>query len=209
MKKFLQKTFSFLPYLFLLISFILIIQVATSINNGKTPTLFGRAIFFVVSPSMEDTIMVGDMIFVDTVEDHFVVGDIITFRQPDTFAIITHRIIEIEEIDGELYFTTQGDNNYTSLDWEIGFSQDQIIGKYVGKSGFLGSVYNKLFSNGINLIFIAVIFVFLVIGGMELFSIINTLKQVKEKQMLEEKEKLIQEELERLKEEKQKLEEGK
>lgn len=209
MKKTLNKIFNLLPYLFLLISFILIIQVATSINNGKTPTLFGRAIFFVVSPSMEDTIMVGDMIFVDTKEDHFVVGDIITFRQPDSNAIITHRIIEIEEIDGELYFTTQGDNNYTSLDWEIGFGSEQIIGKYVGKSGFIGSVYNTLFSNGVNIIFIAVILVFLVIGGMELFNIINTLKQVKEKKLLEEKEKMIQEELERLKAEKKKLEEGK
>lgn len=210
MKKLLRKFVDFLPYLILLISFILIIQVATSIKSGKVPTLFGRAIFFVVSPSMEDTIMSGDMIFVNTSEDEFAVGDIITFRQPgDESIIITHRIIQVDEIDGVLFFTTQGDNNSFSLDWEKEFTQDKIIGKYVGKSGFLGGIYQMVFSNGVNLIFLVIILVFVVIGGMEMFNIINTLKQEKERKLLEEKERMIQEEMERIREAKKKLEEGK
>ena len=212
MKKCIKKILGMIPYLMLLISFILIIQVAISVNNGRNPSLFGRAIFFVVSPSMEDTIMTGDMIFVNMNEDHFVVGDIITFRQPtEESVIITHRIIEINEIDGVKYYTTQGDNNFMSFVLEEDFTDDYIIGKYVGKSSFLGSVYQGIFSRGINLVFFFIILAFIVIGGMELFSIITTLKQVKEKQLLEEKERLIKEEFERLKKErvKEKLEEGK
>ncbi|MCK4551495.1 MAG: signal peptidase I [Tenericutes bacterium] len=204
MKKTLKKVLSIIPYLLLLISFILIIQVATSMRKGETPTLFGKAIFFVVSPSMEDTIIAGDIIFVNTNVDKYNVGDIITFRQPtDTNIIITHRIIEIDIIYGVSYYTTLGDNNYESLDWEIDFTEDYIIGKYSSKSGFIGSIYQSVFSNGLNVIFIGIVLVFIVIGGMEVFNIINTLKQAKEKIVLEEKEKLIQEELEKLRKQKE------
>lgn len=203
MKKTLKKVASIIPYLLLLVSFILIIQVALSIKNGDSPTLFGRAVFVVVSPSMEDTIMVGDMIFVDTTPDHLTVGDIISFRQPgQENIIITHRIIDVKEIGGVNYYSTLGDNNFESFDWEIDFPETNVVGKYVSKSEFLGSIYVYLFSNGLNVLFIAIILVFVTIGGMELFSIIKTINMSKNKELLEEKEKLIQEELARLKQQK-------
>ena len=65
------------------------------------------------------------------------------------------------------------------------------------------SYYQSVFSNGLNVIFIGIVLVFIVIGGMEVFNIINTLKQAKEKIVLEEKEKLIQEELEKLRKQKE------
>ena len=81
--------------------------------------------------------------------------------------------------------------------------QINIVGKYVSKSAFLGGIYVYLFSNGLNVLFIAIILVFVTIGGMELYTIIKTINMSKNKDMLEEKEKLIQEELERLRQQKQ------
>ncbi len=204
MKKILKKLAGAIPYIMLLVSFILILRVGISIKNGETPTIFGKAVFFVPTQSMEDTIMAHDMIFVDTTEDHYTVGDIITFRKPDQEGItITHRIVEINIIGDEKYYTTLGDNNPYSYDWETNFSEANIIGKYLSKSTFLGGIYFYVFENGINVIFIAIILVFITIGGMELFSIIKTINEAKSKDMLEEKEKLIEEELQRLRQEKQ------
>ncbi len=199
MKKTLKKIANIIPYLFLLIAFILIMSMAISIRKGETPTIFGKAIFLVVSPSMEDTIMVGNIIFVDTEPNKLMVGDIITFRQPtNEDLIITHRIMSIDEIDGIKYFTTMGDNNYESLAWEIGFVDDFIVGKYVSKSVALGNVYQFVFANGFNMIFIVIILIFITIGGMEVFNIIKQIQLAKEKELLEEKEKMIEEEMNKL-----------
>jgi len=209
MKSTLKKIANVIPYLILLIAFILIISVVTSIKKGETPTIFGKAIFLVVSPSMEDTIMVGDIIFVDTKTENYNVGDIISFNKPDEDnLVITHRIIEIEDIDGIKYYTTQGDNNFETLDWEIDFTEDQIIGKYASKSGFIGKIYSAIYSGGISLVFIVIIIVFVAIGVMEVISIVKVLSEAKEKKALEdEKERLVQIEVKRLRKEQKEKEE--
>lgn len=209
MKKTLKKIANTIPYLILLIAFILIISVTSSIKKGETPTVFGKAVFLVVSPSMEDAILVGDIIFVDTNPESYHVGDIITFNKPgEENIVITHRIIGIEEINGTKYYTTQGDNNFESLDWEIGFGENQIIGKYSSKSGFIGKIYSAIYSGGMSLVFIIIIIVFVSIGVMEVISIIKTLSQAKqEKSLEEEKNKLVQIELERLRKEQKEKEE--
>jgi len=209
MKNTVKKIANVIPYLIFLIAFILIISVVSSIKKGETPSILGKAIFLVVSPSMEDTIMVGDIIFVDIEPENYHVGDIISFYKPDEDNIvITHRIIEIEDIDGIKYYTTQGDSNYETLDWEIDFTEDQIIGTYTSKSGFIGKIYSAIYSGGISLVFIAIIFVFVAIGVMEIISIIKVLSEAKGKQALEdEKEKLVQIEVERLRKEQKEKEE--
>lgn len=212
MKKALNKIANIIPYLILLVAFILIISVASSIRKGETPTIFGRAMFLVVTPSMEDTIMVGDIIIVNTNETEYHVGDIITFyadiNNDGTDEAITHRIISINTDTDTTLYTTMGDNNTLSNDWEIDFTDDIIIGKYVTKSGFLGSVYATLFGGGVNLIFLVIILVFITIGVMEVISIVKTVSMAKEKEAVkEEKERLIQIELEKLRNEQKKKEE--
>lgn len=210
MKKILRKIADIIPYILLLISFILIIQVATALKKGETPTLFGRAIFLVVTPSMEDTINVGDMIFVNTNETEFHVGDIITFYADidnnGKDEVVTHRIISVDTSTGVDLYTTRGDNNTLSNNWETDFTDDIIIGKYVGKSGFIGNIYEYLFANGINLIFIVIILVFIIIGAMEVFNIANTIAKAREQKAIEERDKLVEEELERLRKEQEEKE---
>jgi len=216
MKTTLKKMLGMLPYIMLLVAFILIISLTVSLKKGQTPTILGRAFFLVVSPSMEDTINVGDVIFVKTNVEDYSIGDIITFKatfdsnfdgQPEENDV-THRIIDITIINGVKYYTTKGDNNSITEPWETNISSDQIIGKYIGKSGLIGTVYQFIFAKGLNLVFILVILVFLTIGGMEMFNIIKQVSMQKEKALLEEKERLIQIELEKLRQQQKEKDES-
>ncbi|MBU1145052.1 MAG: signal peptidase I [Firmicutes bacterium] len=192
-----------LPYLFFAMAIALILQIVVSIKNERTPTVFGYGMFLVVSPSMEDTIMTGDLIFVDTNETEYFKDDIITFHQPgDESVYITHRIKSITVIDGVTYITTKGDNNQESLDWEINFDSSLVIGKYLSKSTFLGDIYYFVFSGGMNFLYAIAVLIFLMIAFTESLNIIKTLSQQKKQIFLEEKEKMIQDALEKLKSEK-------
>jgi signal peptidase I len=176
---------------------LLIVSLGISLKNNEVPNIFNRAMLFVVTPSMEDTIMVGDLIFIDTNFDELAEGDIISFRRSDQQEmIITHRIVSI---NGDL-ITTKGDNNFISDEWETNFSKDLVVGKYLTKSGILGSVYEVLFVNSINFLFVLIIAIFLLIGIIEMKNIIKLMSQKKAEELEQEKQKLIEEELKRLKE---------
>lgn len=199
MKRIGLKILNFLPFLFLFLAIALIVQIVISLKNEKTPTIFGYGMFLVVSPSMEDVIMTGDLIFVNTATKDFNEEDIITFRQPgEEQNIITHQIIDIVETPTGRLYTTKGVNNFESLDWEIGFSEDHIIGKYVGKSTFLGKVYQIVFSGSVNFIYAIVILVFLMIAIVEVTNIVKEVALHKNRIIQESKEKMVQVELERL-----------
>ena len=65
----------------------------------------------VISGSMRPTLDVGDVVIVgkvpvDTIEP----GDIIQFREAEGIATV-HRVVEIQEIEGNMVFITQGDDN--------------------------------------------------------------------------------------------------
>ncbi|MBN2540285.1 MAG: signal peptidase I [Bacilli bacterium] len=214
MKKTLKKVAGATPYLILLLAFILILSLTSALRKGDTPTIFGTAIFVITTPSMEDTLMVGDVIFVNTKDETYHTHDIITYHasfdangdgEPEN-NVVTHRIVDIETINGVTYITTRGDNNDYSYDWETGFTTDQIIGKVTTRSEIITLIYGFLFSGGYNIIFLVIILVFITLGAMEASNIIKQLRMMKEKELEEEKEKLIQEELKRLRNEQEKKE---
>ena len=209
MSKILKNLFKFIPYIFLLVSFILIISLTYSIKNNQVPTIFGRAILRVTTGSMEPTLMVGDIIFVDTTVDpeELVEGQIIVFHvdfnNDGLDEVVVHYLDSTPEQNGTIYYRTHGENSPTDP-WEL--ENSDIIGLYMAKSPLIGQVYTLLFGNGLTTIFIIIISVFLVIGGMELFNIIKQYSLEKEKLLLEEKEKMIQEELEKLRNQEEKEE---
>ena len=195
-----KKIIYYLPFVFVALSMIMMVRLGISLKNKEIPSVFNWAILYVVTPSMEDEIMEGDLIFIDISETDFFEGDIISFRRPDNQTlIITHRIESINQETGLI--TTKGDNNFSSEEWEIDFSPDLIVGKYVGKSGLLGSVYEVLFVNSINLLFALITIVFLLIGIFEAKNIIKLLSKKKEEEFENEKLQLIEEFKEKLKEE--------
>ncbi|MFA5467032.1 MAG: signal peptidase I [Candidatus Izemoplasmatales bacterium] len=200
MKKFGLKLLNFLPFLFLFLAIALIVQIVVSLKNERTPTIFGYGMFLVVSPSMEDEIMTGDLIFVNTKATEFNEQDIITFHQPgEESIIITHKIVnKVSTPTGYLY-TTKGVNNPESLEWEKDFTDDYIIGKYVGKSTFLGNVYRFVFTGRVNFIYAISILVFLMIAILEVTNIVKEVTLHKHKLAQDDKERMVQEELEKLK----------
>ena len=72
--------------------------------------LFGVDVYTVLSGSMEPTYKTGSVIWVKTCEPEDVqVGDPITFVLDEDLTVATHRVVAIDEVEGE--FTTKGDAN--------------------------------------------------------------------------------------------------
>lgn len=101
------------------------------------------SIYTIVSPSMTPLIKVYDVIInvkIDQPSDIHV-GDIITFKSSSSMTYgmtITHRIKDIQIVNGEYQYTTQGDNNL-SPDTAPALYRN-IIGKTVLKLPQLGRI---------------------------------------------------------------------
>ncbi len=100
---------------------ITIMTLASQGNKHGVPSLFGYGIVSIETPSMEPTYNVGDLVFVEMVDDETLKnvkkGDIITFRVPVNIDevvkkgdLLTHRVISNE--NGVI--KTQGDNKETN-----------------------------------------------------------------------------------------------
>ncbi|MBU0997043.1 MAG: signal peptidase I [Firmicutes bacterium] len=201
-KKILKIVLQVLPFIFFAFALFLILQVVLALKNDRTPSVFGYSIFLILTPSMEDTIMTGDLIFVDINTTEYEEGDIITFYNPENPNMtITHRIITITDDNGTLLYTTKGDNNNSSGSFETEFTDEYIIGKYVSKSSFFGKIYQFIFTGGINLIYGTVVLVFVLIGVTEVSHLIKTVGQHRKELLEKEKEKMIEEEKARLRKE--------
>ena len=99
---------------------ILIINVTliakSFINKEEVPSVGGMFPLIVLTDSMYPEIESGDLIICHTVEAEDVqVKDVISFFDPagNGTSIVTHRVIEIVEENGETLFRTRGDNNNT------------------------------------------------------------------------------------------------
>lgn len=146
-------------------------------NPRETPDFLGFKTYEIVSRSMEDTINKNDIIVVKKVDKNEInENDIISFDNGNE--IITHRIVDIENINGQTLYTTKGDNNRFEDDEKISF--EQIEGKYVFKLSKLGYLMNFL-KNRYFLIILFIILIFCFI------HIINVKKRIKNR---EEKRKM-------------------
>jgi signal peptidase len=98
-------------------------------------------LFAVQTGSMEPAIKTGSLIVVRPA-DKYQIGDIITFKaSPEANiknpkALVTHRIIEEREINGEAFYVTKGDAN-ESVDME-NWPQTSVLGKVIYTIPYLG-----------------------------------------------------------------------
>lgn len=201
MKKIIKKIVSFLPFVFMGLAILLIFQFGYAISQGEVPSIFNRAVAYVPTASMEDEILVDDLIILHTKYDEIKEDDIISFMANvnGQRVSVTHKVINVENGLISTWGINNKDNagNPIVYDWETDINPDQVIGVYKGqRSQFLGSIYASLFSNSFNILFLIIILVFLVIIILE---VMNILKAIQEKKLNEEKEKLIQEAKEELK----------
>jgi signal peptidase len=114
-------------------------MIYSKTNPDKVPSIFGYKALIVMSGSMENNISKGDLIVVkETDASTLKVKDIITFRDSNNI-IVTHRIVETIEENGDNCFRTKGDSNNTADD-EIVCSK-KIEGKLVQNFKGLGNTY--------------------------------------------------------------------
>lgn len=99
--------------------------------------LVGLQVFHVISPSMEPTYSVGDLVYVKTVDpDSVKVGDPITFVLNEDLVVATHRVVAIDSENRQ--FTTKGDANKTEDAAPVHFNN--LIGVPVFAIPLLGYV---------------------------------------------------------------------
>lgn len=113
------------------------IIVKSYITPDKVPDFFGIKPFIVVTGSMEGTVDGGDFIITKTVDPSTLeVDDIISYSIGES--VITHRIIEKTEVDGEPAFITKGDANNTEDEDPVTF--DQVESIYLFRIANLGNL---------------------------------------------------------------------
>lgn len=132
MKKIANVLVDVLIVLMLVVSVLVIIMSVSSRKDG-VPNLFGYAFLSVASDSMEPEFMAGDLIVSDVNgKESYEAGDIVTFMMTveNTQIMNTHRIVDVQEIDGIRYYHTRGDN--AEGEDRVVLSASDIIGIYTG-----------------------------------------------------------------------------
>lgn len=139
------KIFLYVLFLLLVIFFLLFIfyfvDLLYNIKSGEDkPPLFDA--YIIVSPSMVPNINVQDAIIIGRTDPNDLKqGDIISYLATDSYysgKVITHRIIGIEDVNGELLFRTKGDNNNVADGVLV--NEDNVYGKVLFRIPFLGYV---------------------------------------------------------------------
>lgn len=107
-------------------------------------SVLGYRMFNVASESMVPVYKVNDVIAVKDCDPNTLrIGDDIAYIGKDTGLsgkIITHRIINIEDVDGNREITTKGINNDLT---DPSISTNQVVGKVIGVVPFISAI-NKI-----------------------------------------------------------------
>jgi signal peptidase len=106
--------------------------IKSFINKDEVPNIGGVLPLIVLTDSMAPEIMSGDIIICQQTDpESIVVGDDISFFDPagNGTSIVTHRVIEIVEEDGQKFFRTKGINNNTED--RVLVPMDKLVGKYI------------------------------------------------------------------------------
>ena len=173
--------------------------VKSYINTEEVPSLGGVFPMIVLTDSMYPEIAAGDLIICNTADPEEIrVDDVISFFDPmgSGTAVVTHRVMEIVEKDGEISFRTKGDNN--NAEDQVLVPADSLIGTYKSRIPGLGHVAMFMQTTP-GLIVCVVCPVLLMVG----FDMLRRKKYEKAKEQDTEALLAELEELRRLKEEKE------
>lgn len=109
--------------------------IQTKVNPNKIPSIFGYKPFVVLSGSMEAEIFRGDLAVTREVDAKSLQkNDIVAFRDAENH-VVTHRVVDIVDVNGEKRLVTKGDNNNNNDSDTVGMKD--VEGKYLFKlSGF-------------------------------------------------------------------------
>jgi len=178
-----------------------VILINSFTHPDEIPSFFGWKPFIVLSGSMETEIYAGDLAVVkETDVKELKEEDIIAFRSNENGQdiVITHRIVDIVEEEGETRYITKGDNNNTE---DRGYVlADQVEGVYQFKVSRLGNLAMFIQTPMGMISCLSIPLVILI-----LLQVIDARKDRKYMERRGNKEKNMQEEIERLRKQNEEL----
>ena len=149
-------------------------------GNG-VPSIFGLRLMSIQTPSMKPTINDGDLIIATKVDpEDLRPGDIITYWTVinGERVLNTHRIENIYDGDGFLFFETRGDANTTADPLTV--HQKELVGKYQFRLPGIGKVFDYLKTGtGFFLIVVIPVFVFFIFHLVQFFRAVFEYQNVK------------------------------
>ena len=169
------------------------------IHADEVPSVGGKFPMIVLTDSMYPEISAGDLIICDTIAAEDVqVEDVISFYDPmgNGTTVVTHRVLEIVEEDGDLSFRTKGDNN--NAEDQVLVPAKSVIGIY--RSRIPGAGHIAMFMQTTPGLILCVVCPVLLIVG---FDMLRRRKHDKEKKQDTDQLLAELEELRRLKAEKE------
>lgn len=146
-KKAASIVISVVMWIIILIAALFAFTTLATKEDGSVSNLAGFTPLTVQSDSMAPTFDENDLIFIQQCDPSSLqVGDIVTFHAiiDNQYALNTHRIVAINEVNGLNSYTTKGDNNELADQHVI--ADGDIVGKYVFKIPYLGKVIDFLSS---------------------------------------------------------------
>lgn len=115
--------------------------VKSYVNKEEVPSIGGYLPMIVLTDSMYPEIKSGDLIICKTADaDTVKENDVIAFFDPagNGTSVVTHRVIEIVDENGEFFFRTKGDNNNTE-DKEL-VPAENLVGMYQTRIAGAGNI---------------------------------------------------------------------
>jgi len=179
-KKILRIMSSFIRSVFLIgICFLAIVVLSSRVSGGE-PTILGYQVKTVLSGSMEPTIQTGSIISIKLGNSSsYKKGDIITFRIDEK--LITHRISDVKQANGQVSYTTKGDNNDGPDLWTV--SSQDVVGKYTNYTiPYVGYAMNYANSKAGSALLLIVPGILLIVSALR--SIIGAVKELEVKKAL-------------------------
>ena len=177
--------------------------IIKSFTSEEVPSVAGKLPLIVLTDSMYPVIQSGDLIICSTAQpEEIETGDVIAFFDPagNGTTIVTHRVLEVTERDGQTAWRTKGDNNNTED--RLLVTGDKLVAVYEGTrlAGF-GNV--ALFMQTTPGLIVCVVCPILLLVGYDMIR-----RRMYEKANKQDTDQLLAEleELRRLKAEKEKVE---
>ena len=178
-KKVITVVISVLLWAVILLAALFAFTTLATRDDSHVASFAGYTPMVVQSDSMSPTFNAGDLIFIHTCDpSKLEVGDIITFHAiiMNEYALNTHRIAQIDIVNGLRSYTTKGDNNEISDNHIIG--DGDIVGKYVGRIPKMGTVMNFLSSSlGFLLVIVLPMLIFFIYQVYHLITVSIKLKR--------------------------------
>ena len=180
MKTVLKNMVSVISWIILIFALLITILVFSGEKNNGVSTLFGYIPLTVESDSMLPTFAKDDLIIVKEIDDISALqtGDVITFWTLIDGKKVknTHRITDVININGNLSFTTKGDNN--DVKDSLNVYPADLIGKWNNfKLNGFGKVMNFLKTK--TGFFICIIIPMVLFFLFELYKLIVVIVEIK------------------------------